>query len=113
MPHPNPNDETDREAGQPGSEDGVYLDDLADGAALELETKHHHYTIVKSAHTQARIAGHPKFCPEPVTVEIYGSAGGGFSLRPGYIGRGMHLVFEHPVYHIVTSSRILDIHRVA
>lgn len=112
MPHPAANYETDHEAGQPRSEDGVYLEDLADGCALEVQTKHHSYKIVKSAHTQARISGHPTYCPEPVTVEIEGCAGEGRALEPGFIGRGMNLIFEHPVYHTVTTSRIMDIHRL-
>jgi hypothetical protein len=94
-------------------EDGVYLGDLSDGAELEIETKNHHYKIVKSARTQARISGHPKICPEPVTVEIEGSSRSGLAgFKPGFIGRGMHLTFEHPTYHTVTTSRILRIHRV-
>ena len=97
----------------PSIEDGVYLDDLADGAELELETRNHHYRIVKSARSQARISGHPQICPEPVTVEIEGSSGAGLTeFKPGFIGRGMHLTFEHPTYHTVTTSRILEIHRV-
>lgn len=94
-------------------EDGVYLHDLADGAALEVETKHRRYKIVKTSHTRARISGHPIYCPEPVTVEIEGSADGGATLKPGFIGRGMHLIFEHPTYHRVKTSRITDIQRVA
>jgi len=94
-------------------EDGVYLDDLADGTELELETKNHHYRIVKSTRSQARISGHPKICPEPVTVEIEGSSRAGFAgFKPGFIGRGMHLTFEHPIYRTVTTSRILEIHRL-
>lgn len=112
MPYRNPSDEIDREPKVPASDDGVYVDELADGAVLELDTKYHHYRIVKTP-TDIRISGHPKFCPEPVTVEIDGSTGRGFPLKPGYIGRGMHLIFEHPVYHTVTTSRILDIHRLA
>ena len=114
MPHPSPGDEAGPSKSQSeGEQGGVYLDDLADGTVLELETKHHRYKIVKSAHAQACISGHPKFCPEPVTVEIDGSGGGGCALKPGYIGRGMHLIFEHPVYHTVITSPILDIHTVA
>jgi hypothetical protein len=113
MSHPNPSEENDRECGQTRTEEGVDLDDLADGSVLEVETRHHRYTIVKTAPTQVRISGHPKFCPEPVTVEIDRYAAQRFSLKPGYIGRGMHLIFEHPVYHTVTTSRILDIYRVA
>jgi hypothetical protein len=112
MPRPVHSDKIDYEAGQASSEDGIYLDDLADGAALEVETKHHCYKIVKTAHTRARISGHPRYCPEPVTVEIEGSAGGGTTLKPRFIGRGMHLVFEHPTFHTVTTSRIADVHRI-
>ena len=114
MSHQSPSDELDPKPVQPATtEDGVYLDQLADGAVLELETKNHRYRLVKSAHAQAYISGHPKFCPEPVTVEIDGSGGAGQGLKPGYIGRGLSLVFEHPVYHTVSTSRILDIRRVA
>jgi hypothetical protein len=110
MPDANPCDENDRQEEEP---DGVDLDDLADGAVLEVETKHHRYTVVKTASTQVRISGHPKFCPEPVTVEIDRYGAEQFSLKPGFIGCGMHLVFEHPVYHTVTTSRIRHIHRIA
>ena len=114
MSHSNLSDEMDPRHGQPEAEEqGVYLDDLADGAVLELETRHHRYKVVKDSQDQASISGHPKYCPEPVTVQIDGSGGGGYELKPGYIGRGMHLVFEHPVYHTITTSRILDIRRVA
>ena len=107
------NEVKNRENSATRIEEGVYLEDLADGAELEVETKNHHYKIVKSARTQARISGHPKICPEPITVEIEGSSRTGFAgLKPGFIGRGMHLTFEHPTYHTVTTSRILQIHRV-
>jgi len=106
--------EIEEQAGERGSEDGIYLHDLADGAVLELETQHHHYRIEKTSDTEALISGHPTLCPEPVTVQIEGSAMGRPLVMPtpGYIGCGMHLVFEHPVYHTVTTSRIREIHKV-
>ena len=114
MSHSSLSDEIDPKGLQAaGEEEGVYLDDLADGAVLEVETRHHRYKLVKNSQARAFISGHPKYCPEPVTVQIDGSGGGGRELKPGYIGRGMHLVFEHPVYHTITTSRILDIRRVA
>ncbi len=112
MRHPNPISAMEHEREHPGSEKGIYLDDLADGAVLEVETQHHHYRIVKSADSRARISGHPKFCPEPVMVNIEGSSSGGFELKPGFIGRGMHLTFDHPTYHTVITSRILNVHKV-
>ena len=105
-------DEISYETGQSRTTDGVYLYDLPDGASLEVETKHRCYKIVKLAHTRARISGHPTYCPEPVTVEIEGSAAEGSALKQGFIGRGMHLMFEHPTYHTLTTSRILDIRRI-
>jgi len=106
-------DESKKENPLPFVEEGVYLDDLADGTELEVETKNHHYKIVKGAHTQARISGHPTICPEPVTVEIEGSSRAGLmELKPGFIGRGMHLAFDHPKYRTVITSRILEIHRI-
>ena len=105
-------DEINYETRQPGTIDGVYLYDLPDGASLEVETKHHRYKIVKIAHTQARISGHPTYCPEPITVEIEGSAGEGSALKLGFIGRGMHLMFQLPTYQTLTTSRITDIRRI-
>ncbi len=112
MPQPVRCDEIVHGAGERGSEVGFYVDDLPDGATLEVETRHHRYKIAKGGHTQIRISGHPVYCPEPVTVEIEGSTGGGLGLKPGFIGRGMCLIFQHPTYHAVTTSRIMDIHRV-
>jgi hypothetical protein len=106
--------EREQSGGEPGvHKEGFYLDDLPDGAVLDVATEHHHYTVVKKAHSLARISGHPKFCPEPVTVAIDGSLEGQSDLKPGYIGCGLHMVFEHPVYHTVTTSPILAVRKVA
>jgi hypothetical protein len=98
----------------PEGEEGLYLGDLADGDVVEFETQHHHYRLVKRADTHARLSGHPKFCPEPVDVDIEGSFGGvaPFLPHPGFIGRGMCLLFKHPLFDEVTTSRILEIHRL-
>jgi hypothetical protein len=58
--------------------------------------------------------GHPMFCPEPVDVQIEGSVGGRPMQGPklGFIGRGMYLIFKHPVYDSVTTSRIREIHQL-
>jgi len=99
---------------QPEKDEGVYVDELAAGAVLELETQHHHYTLVKRDGSQVLISGHPRFCPQPVAVQIEGSFTGppGSLPAPGFIGRGMFLMFNHPVHHSVTTSRIREIHRL-
>jgi len=57
-------------------DDGFYLNDLAAGAVVEVETQHHRYTLVKGPGAHVRISGHPTYCPEPVDVQIEGSVGG-------------------------------------
>jgi hypothetical protein len=96
------------------ADDGVYVDELTTGSVVELDTQHHHYTLVKRSGDEVLMSGHPLFCPKPITVHIEGSfanlpmAGP----KPGFIGRGMYLLFTHPVYHSVTTSRIREIHKL-
>jgi hypothetical protein len=101
---------------QPGNERGFYLNDLPDGAVVDIETQHHHYRLVKGADTHVRISGHPTICPEPIEVEVEGSIAAGPVLapNPGFIGRGMYLVFKHPQFEqVITTSRIRDIHKLS
>ncbi len=95
--------------------EGIYVRDLATGEAVEIETQHHRYTLVKRDGSQVRISGHPEFCPEPVDVQIEGSVGGRPMRNPklGYIGRGMYLIFKHPLLDSVTTSRIREIHKLS
>ena len=115
MPHPKLSPIMDSRAEQPAAEEGFYLKDLAEGAVVEFETQHHHYRIVKRADAQVRISGHPTFCPEPVEVQIEGSVGSRPMLtpNPGFIGRGMYLIFKHPTYDRITTSRIREIHKLS
>jgi hypothetical protein len=34
-------------------------------------------------------------------------------IMTSYLGRGMHLEFEHPQYQVIVTSRILDIRATA
>jgi hypothetical protein len=88
---------------------GIYLDALPEGMVLEVETSHHHYTIVNRAHGEALISGHPKFCPEPIVVRVEGSTWGGCMLKVGFIGLGMRLTFQLPTHRTVTTSPVLQI----
>ena len=108
--------QSDSPASQPQSNEGIYMKDLANGSVVDIETQHRHYRLVKRDNYHARISGHPEFCPEPVDVEIEGSIAKGPNLlpNPGFIGRGMYLVFKHPRYdQLITTSRIREIHKVA
>lgn len=95
-----------------GAADGVYLNDLATGTVVELDTRHHHYRLVKNGDAHVRISGHPTFCPEPVEVEVEGSIGnaGPVMSKPGFIGMGMRMVMKHPLFDVITTSPIRAIH---
>jgi len=108
-PHPNLSDEVNRNIVQSEIEGGVNLDDLGEGATLEVETQNRLYTIVNCGQGKALISGHAKFCPYPVLVFIHGSTWGGSMLKVRFIGRGMRLEFRHPTYQTITTSRIVEI----
>jgi hypothetical protein len=90
-------------------EGGVYLRDLSPGSVLSIQTKNRVYEMVILEDGAALISGHPEFCPEPTEVQIQGSTWGGSMLKTRFLGRGMHLEFEHPLYRKILTSRILDI----
>jgi hypothetical protein len=93
---------------------GVYVDELGDGQILEIVTRRHKYLVVKQAGSEVLMLGHPMFCPEPVLVQILGSFATwpDASPEPGFIGCGMYLMFKHPVFDQVTTSRVMEIHRM-
>ena len=90
-------------------EGGVNLNDLPRGSTLSVETKNRVYRLVVLGDRNALISGHPMFCPEPAEVRINGSTWGGSMLKMRFVGRGMHLEFEHPVHRTILTSRIIDI----
>ena len=110
QPHKNLSDEINRNIIQSEIEGGVYLRDLGHMATLEVTTRNTRYILVMERDGEAWIAGHPRFCPEPVLVHISGSNWGGSMIKVAFIGRGMHLEFRHPDYEgAVVTSPIMDI----
>jgi len=109
IPHPNFSNEVNRNIVQSEIEGGVYLDDLSEGAVLEVETQNRWYTIVIRGRGKELISGHPQYCPDPVPVRIEGSTWGGSMLKVRFIGRGMRLEFQHPTFRRIVTSRIVDI----
>jgi len=90
---------------QPEIDGGVKLQDLRPGSTLHIRTQHTLYLVLVVTGSLALISGHPRYCPQPVLVEIAGSTWGSSILKTHFIGRGMHLEFRHPKYRtpIVTS----------
>jgi hypothetical protein len=113
LPHQNLSDEINRQLIQSEIEGGLYLDDLAPGDVIEVETRNHAYKLVNHGSGQALISGHPEFCPQPVMVTVEGSNWGGSLLKVSFIGRGMCLEFRHPHYQTITTSPIVDIRQLA
>ena len=109
QPHPNLSDEINRHIIQSEVEGGVDLRDLPPGSVLAIQTQNRFYTVVSLGDDTALISGHPEFCPDPVQVRIHGSTWGGSMLKTRFVGRGMHLEFEHPVHETVITSQIVDI----
>jgi len=112
-PHPNLGDEVNANIVESEIEGGVSLDDLQEGAVLEVETQNRLYTIVNCGAGRALISGHAKFCPFPVLVLIHGSTWGGSMLKVRFIGRGMRLEFRHPTFQTITTSKIVEIRPAA
>jgi hypothetical protein len=112
LPHRNLSDQINHRLIQSEIEGGVYLDDLAPGDVIEVETRNHAYKLVNHGRGRALISGHPEFCPHPVMVTVEGSNWGGSLLKVSFIGRGMCLEFRHPHYHTITTSPIVDIRQL-
>ncbi len=112
-PVPNLSDEINRNIIQSEIEGGVYLNDLPEGAKLEVRTENTTYRLVNCGGRHVMIAGHPEFCREPVRVQVNGSSWGGSMLKVAFIGRGMHLEFHHPQFNTVVTSRIVEIRDLA
>jgi hypothetical protein len=90
-------------------EEGIRLDALQVGEKLELATKNRIYVVENRGNDEMLISGHPKYCPQPTLVKLYGSTEGWTTLRPGFIGQGMYLEFRHPELGPVRTSRIEEI----
>ena len=107
--HPNLADAVNRAMIASEIEGGVHLTDLSPGAALSIQTQNRVYEMVVLRDETVLLCGHPEFCPDPIEVRIQGSTWGGSMIRTKFLGRGMHLEFEHPVHRTILTSRILDI----
>ncbi len=109
-PHPSLGDQVNHNIVESEIEGGVHLDHVAPGVRLEIQTQHRWYTVINCGHGWVLISGHPKYCPQPLLVRILGSNWGGSMLKTAFIGRSMHLEFQHPEYDApVITSRIREI----
>ena len=113
IPNPHLGDPVNRNIIQSEIEGGVYLRDLPVNGKLEIQTRNRSYTLVNRGGGHVLLSGHPQFCPSPTLVKIVGCNWGSSMLKPGFIGRGMHLEFQHPDYtRPIITSPILEIRQV-
>jgi hypothetical protein len=92
----------------PDIEDALELDTLPVGAVAEVETKHHTYRVEYRGDGKALVSGHPEYCPQPVLVDVCGSTLGG-EIKFQVIQPGMRMLFFHPVFGAVSTSRVLHV----
>ncbi len=113
IPNPHLGEQVNRNIIQSEIEGGVYLRNLPIAGKLEIRTENSSYTLVNRGGGEALISGHPEFCPEPVPVKIHGSNWGGSMLKADFLGREMHLEFQHPDYKgAIITSRIVELRQV-
>jgi len=74
----------------------------AAGAALEVKTSYHSYLLETLPNGYAFVSGHPRYCREPVEVEL---------TRP--LQSGYPLCFLHPTYGMVHTSPIKEIRELS
>ena len=108
-PAPKEDVHVDRDACRVNDGNGFSLDELKVGDALELVTKNRTYVVENRGNGEILIFGHPKYCPQPTLVRLYGSTAGWTAVKPGFIGRGMYLEFRHPEHGLIRTSRIEQI----
>jgi len=106
---PNLSDEVNRQIIRSEIEGGVYLRDLRCGAVLQIEMQDWVCTFQYCGENEALVSGHGRICPQPVRVQVAGSTWGGSMLKQYFIGRGMHLEFNHPTFGRVVTASILEI----
>jgi hypothetical protein len=93
-------------------DEGLSLEELSIGDLVEVKTSHRCYTLENRGDGEVLISGHPRYCPYPVLVKLIGSIWGGPVIKVGFIGRGMSMEFQHPVFGIVHTSRIESMRRL-
>jgi hypothetical protein len=90
--------------------DGLFVHSLNPGAVIDLETRNRHYRIEYLNGDEVCISGCPSLLEDSIKVQLQGSTPGRGELKPGFIGRGMRLVFSRPEDGLsVTTSEIVSI----
>jgi len=109
QPHPNLSDEINAAIAESELAGGAYVDRLAVGKKLLVQTRNTLYTIERRE-DGLYIQGNEKYCPTPTKCTIPGSNFGGSMLKMNFVGRGMYMEFhtdEHPTR--ITTSEVQEV----
>ena len=88
---------------------GAYLDELAVGRKLLVQTDNTLY-IIEHRKDGLYISGDQEFCPEPTKCSIHGSNFGGSMLKMNFVGRGMFLEFTvDGRIGVIVTCQILEV----
>lgn len=90
--HPNLSKEINDAIAESELAGGAYVDKLAVGRKLLVQTRNTLY-IIERREDGLYISGHAKYCPVPTKCVISGSNFGGSMLKMGFVGRGMYMEF--------------------
>jgi hypothetical protein len=94
--------------------EGLQLTELEKGSMIDIETKSRHYSVEYLGGDQVRVSGHPEWCPTPIVVRLEGSLRNSGAFEPGFVGPGMHIVFQRLDDRLpVTTSEVIDLHLAA
>ncbi len=90
--------------------EGVHLTELEKGSLIDIETKSRHYSVEYLGGDRVRVSGHPRWCPTPVVARLEGSLGDSGVFEPGFVGPGMHMVFQRFDDRLpVTTTEVKDL----
>lgn len=89
--------------------EGIDVDHLPVGAILEIETGHTIYKLENRGKGKVLLSGHATYCPQPVEVDFQGSAGGPALLKLWRIEPGLKMVFDHPEFGIIRTSKVRSV----
>lgn len=92
--------------------EGVDVSLLPVGATLEIETGHTTYRLENRDKGKVLISGHATYCPEPVEVDFQGSVGGPALLKLSRIEPGLKMVFDHPEFGIIRTSKVRSVRQL-
>lgn len=110
-PHPNLSDELNQSIVESELAGGAWLEKMAVGKTLRIQTRNTLYLLTKTADGYL-LSGSAKYCPTPTKAYPHGSTWGGSMLKIMFVGIGMHLEIGIEGKGTITTSEIQTVEEV-